>query len=76
MPDKLELVSIPKHEPSSQTVRFEFWNDNKKQAASLKLPAMSSDEAMCFFNANWSAIAGMASRTAPMNGEIKLTLCS
>jgi hypothetical protein len=57
-------------------VCFEFWDGNKNQAASLKLPSMSSDEAMRFFNANWAVIVGMAARTSPMNGEVKLTLCS
>jgi hypothetical protein len=76
VPDKLELASIPTHEPSTQTVCFVFWAGNKKQAASVKLPSMNSDEAMRFFNTNWAVIAGMAARTAPMNGEVKLTLCS
>jgi hypothetical protein len=76
VPDKLELASKPKHDPSSQTVSFEFWDGNRKRAGSIELPSMTSDEAMRFFNANWAAIVGMAARTAPMNGEIKLTLCS
>ncbi len=76
VPDKLDLASTPTHEPSTETLYFEFWDDNKKQVASVRLPSMSSDEAMRFFNTNWAVIVAMAARTAPMDGEVRLTLCS
>ena len=76
MPDKPKLASVPAYEPSTQTVRFEFWDRNEKRAASLKLPSMSPDEAIRFFNTNWAVIAGVVTRAAPVNAEINLTLCS
>jgi hypothetical protein len=76
MPDIPELTGIPAYELSTQTVRFEFWDGNEKRAASLKLPSMSSDEAIRFFNTNWAVIACMVARTAPLNAQVNLTLCS
>ena len=76
MPDKPKLASVPVYEASTQTVCFEFWDGNEKRAASLKLPLVSADEAIGFFNTNWAVIAGMVARTAPINGEVNLTLCS
>ena len=76
VPDKPKLASVPAYDPSTQTVCFEFWDGNEKRAASLKLPSMTPDEAIRFFNTNWAVIAGVVARTAPMNGEVNLTVCS
>jgi hypothetical protein len=69
-----ELSSIPKFEPSLETMYFECSNGATRQAASIKIPSMTIDEATCFFKANWPVIAGMVLRKAPTNGEVKLTL--
>ena len=69
-----ELSNIPKYEPSLETMFFEFSNGATKQAASIKIPSMTIDEAIHFFNANWPVIAGMLLRKAPTNGEVKLAL--
>jgi len=69
-----ELSSIPKYEPSLETMFFEFSNGVTKQAASIKIPSMTVDEATYFFNTNWPVIAGMVLRKAATNGEVKLTL--
>jgi hypothetical protein len=78
MPENLrapELASIPKYEPSLETVFFEFSNDGiTKQAASIKIPSMTAEETINFFNVNWATIAGMAARKPPTNGEVKLSL--
>lgn len=69
-----ELSSIPKYEPSLETMFFEFSDGVKKQAASIRIPSMTVDEATYFFNANWPVIVGMALRKATTDGEVKLTL--
>jgi hypothetical protein len=69
-----ELASIPKYEPSLETVFFEFSNGITKQSASFKIPSMTAEEAIFFFNVNWATIAGMAARKPPTNGEVKLSL--
>jgi hypothetical protein len=77
MPENLrapELASLPKYEPSLETVFFEFSNGITKQAASIKIPSMTAEEAIYFFNVNWATIACMAARKTPTNGEVKLSL--
>jgi hypothetical protein len=71
-----ELASTPKYDPFLQTVFFEIWSGTIRQAASMKIPSMTSEEAMHFFNTNRATIAGMAARTAPTDGEVKLTIFS
>jgi hypothetical protein len=68
-----ELSSTPKYEPSLETMFFEFSIGTTKQAASIKIPSMTAEEATCFFDTNWPVIAGMVLRKAPTNSEIKHT---
>jgi hypothetical protein len=66
------LASKPTYEPALQTVFFEFWKGNLKQAGSFKVPNMTTEAALDHFRANWAKIGVVAARTAPTNGEVKL----
>jgi hypothetical protein len=66
------LASKPTYEPALQTVFFEFWKGNLKQAGSFKVPNMTTEAALDHFMTNWAQIGVVAARTPPTNGEVKL----
>jgi hypothetical protein len=66
------LASKPTYVPALQTVFFEFWKGNVKQAGSFKVPNMAAEAALDYFMTNWAQISVVATRTPPINGEVKL----
>jgi hypothetical protein len=66
------LASKPTYEPALQTVFFEFWKGNVKQAGSFKVLNMTAQAALDHFMTNWAQIGVVAARTSPTNGEVKL----
>jgi hypothetical protein len=66
------LASKPTYESALQTVFFEFWKGNVKQAGSFKAPNMTAEAALDHFMTNWAQIGVVAARTRPTNGEVKL----
>ncbi len=66
------LASKPNYEPALQTVFFEFWKGNVKQAGSFKVLNMTAEAALDYFMTNWAQIGVVATRTPPINGEVRL----
>ncbi|MEY2457873.1 MAG: hypothetical protein QOK06_3016 [Acidimicrobiaceae bacterium] len=64
--------SKPTYVPALQTVFFEFWKGNVKQAGSFKVPNMAAEAALDYFMTNGAQISVVATRTPPINGEVKL----
>ena len=66
------LASKPVYEAALQTVFFEFWKGNIKQAGSFKIPNMTAEAALDYFMVNWAQIGVAAGKTPPINGEVRL----
>ena len=66
------LASRPTYEPALETVFFEFWKGNVKQAGSFKISNMPAEAALDYFMTNWVRIGTVAAKTLPTNGEVRL----
>ena len=66
------LASRPTYEPALETVFFEFWKGNVKQAGSFKISNMPAEAALGYFMTNWARIGTVAAKTLPTNGEVRL----
>jgi hypothetical protein len=66
------LASKPIFEPALETVRFEFWMGNLRQAGLIKVPNMTAEAALDYFMMNWARIGSLAAKTPPTSGVVRL----